>query len=142
MQVTRELNVSKQELYAYIYKMLHEDVKEISEKDTSIGVGFSYQKQLHSRMGKPLDVTTTIQALELGEYAITITSIQGTNLLRYTYSEIDDTKIKVVYEELFEGINTSGSINHSILSFFTRRANKKRMHNVLQQLETIIIQER
>jgi len=142
MQIIKEMEVNKQELYDYINKMIIEDVLASTNANKEIQVGLTYKKHLQNRLGKLIEVVTTIEKLEMGKYEISLKSIQGVNILSYTYDEIDHNKIKVIYEESFDGVNPSGSINHSIMSFFTKRTNKKRINSMLEHLETLIIQDR
>lgn len=146
MKVTQNLAVTKEEFHNFICNMVEQDILEathIAPAISEIESEFEYEKSIPNRMGKAEKVFVKIDSLNNHNYTASFTSSQGKNTLSYEYlpSELGNT-IDVVYEEGYYGITTSAELSYKILSFVTKRTNKKRMNQLLQTIEKMIIEKR
>lgn len=144
MQVTSILQVSEDEFHAFLQQMIKEDVSHTNgiEDLSEIKAGLQYQKEIRNRTQHQEHVNVSIDVLEKGRYEVSFESSQGKNIMAYSYKTVHQGEIEVNYEESFEGINPSTQISHKFFSMVTSKGNKKRLHQQLTQMETLIQSQR
>ncbi len=143
MRVVKIMNASEDSLYRLINDMIIQDIHNTYNSQHTIKnlkEGYTYTKEIVNKTGKPGTVQTKIEKLELGEYQVSFTSSQGVNTINYSYKEIGDGLLELVYEENFESASKAKRMNHSLMSYFYKRSNKKRINQTLDQIENILKQ--
>lgn len=145
MEITRTLDVSMEEMNAFIKDMVLQDIHTATGKkvkESEIGTGYKYRKKLRGRSGKEGNVTTRIDELTSGCYRASFESAQGKNYLSYEYSKDDDGKVKLCYTENFDAQSKSKELNFQLMSFLYKRSNKKRINLMLTHIESLIQENR
>lgn len=145
MEVSRILDVTMDELDAFISQMVIQDIQEATNKTVSakdVKPGYSYTKKLKGRNGREGRVKTTIRNLESGKYHVTFKSTQGVNHLEYTYEPTEDGRVGITYSEDYDASSNSKSLNFKMMNFFYNRSNQKRANQVLLNIESLIQQNR
>lgn len=145
MEVKKQLNVSKEELNAFIKSMVLQDIKNATGKnvkESDIGTGYKYHKKLKGRTGKEGKVCTRIDTLTSGCYRASFESAQGINYLAYNYESDGEDKVNVCYEEGFNSSSNAKDLNHRLMSFLYKRSNKKRINLMLTHIEKLIQENR
>ena len=145
MEVSRILDVTMDEMDAFVSQMVMQDIQEATNKTVSakdVKPGYSYTKKLKGRNGREGRVKTTIRALESGKYHVTFKSAQGVNHLEYTYEPTEDGRVGITYSEEYEGSSNSKNLNFKLMSFLYKRSNQKRAKQVLANIEALIQENR
>lgn len=145
MEVNRVLDVTMEEMDAFISQMVVKDIEEATSKtvdEKDIRPGYSYTKKLTGRNGVDGRVKTTIRELSSGKYHVTFKSKQGINHLCYSYEPVDDEKIDLTYSEDYDADSKSKKVNYSIMTFLYNHSSKKRINKVLSNIEYWIHEER
>lgn len=143
MKLTRVMQVSKSELHDFLLKSLMYDIEQSTKKKVAVDklrVGYNYNKELSTKMGKPSKVKVTIEALDDSNYKASFKSAQGVNTLSYQYREGKDAEheVEVTYEEEYITESAANTLNFRLMSFLFNRSNKKRMVMTLRQIEESI----
>ena len=145
MKITRTLDVTMEELDAFIGQMVIKDIKEATNKTVTpekIHPGYTYNKELTGRNGREGRVTTVIKELKPGLYHVTFKSKQGVNHLTYEYQPVSGDKVEVTYTEGFDSNGTVSKMNFGLMSFFYNHSSKKRINQVLSNIEYLIHENR
>jgi len=142
MEVSRIIEGSKKQLFSILMNSLLEDIKLSQEKEVKledIGKGYSYKKQLKTKVGKEGRIKVTITQLEIPViYEATFESAQGFNTLSYRIEDIDESHFKLTYKEEFYSEKKSNNLNFGLMSKLYKRSNKKQANLVLSQLEAMM----
>lgn len=142
MEVTRVIEGSKEKLFTILMDSLLEDISETQGKQVKledIGKGYSYKKQLKTKVGKEGLIRVTITQLEVPSiYEATFESAQGFNTLSYKLEDVDDSHFNLTYTEEFMSEKKSQNLNHGLMSRLYKRSNKKKANLVLNQLEAMM----
>lgn len=142
MIINRTMNTNVEKLHTFITQMIVQDIENAKEchniKVSDIKEGYTYSKSILNKTGKEGIVKTRIETLKPGSYEVSFTSSNGINYVEYNYKDIDDITIDLVYEERFESDAKTKSLNHSIMSWFYKRQNKKRAKALLNRIEYLI----
>lgn len=145
MEVKRQLDVSMEELDAFIASMILQDIKNATGKNvkqSDIGTGYKYHKKLKGRTGKEGKVTTRIDELTSGCYRASFDSAQGKNYLAYRYESNGDNKVNLCYKENYDAASKSKDLNYQLMSFLYKRSNKKRINLMITHIEQLIQENR
>lgn len=138
MRVEKILSVSKEEFFNVLIDSLKADmkIKEVKE-------GMKFKKNLSSKVGKVVSSTITIKTIEKNtRYVVEVESLYGINTLDYLIEELEDEKIKIIYNEthithsFFDRLNQM--VMEIVFSFFLKRK-KKRMFD---EIELYILKKR
>lgn len=107
MRVHVELNVSDKEFYDVMMKSLQEDVKNASKKKLEVKEGLKYKKKSSQRTGIGSEITVHIKKLIPNRlYVATFNTAIDHTQITYEIEALNDSKIKVTYEEEYENIST------------------------------------
>ena len=145
MEIKKTLNVSMDEMDAFIQSMVVQDIKNATGKDKNaqnIGAGYSYHKELTARSGRKGRVVTHIDELKTGLYKASFDSSQGVNTLCYAYNPKDENSIELCYSEGYASSKKSLDINYQIMNFLYKHSNKKRINLMLKRIEEMIQENR
>lgn len=146
MNVNRELNVSADEFFNQIQRSVLEDIKASTRKNIEaeqVVDGYSYHKNLGTKMGGSSKVKVTIKELHAPtSYKADFTSGNGVNSIAYIIQEIGLQKINVHYEEGFSGSSRKMDLNNKIVQLFYTMGSKRKINTLLKNMETYIIQNR
>lgn len=137
MEFKKVMNVRADQLYDAILDSISYEAK-ISKK--KVVKGFSYTKEMKTKMSAKGNILVTIEDLEENRiYAARFSSAQGENYLKYEINEIDENKIEVTYTEGFEGSSKSKTLNYKLLNSFYRRSFNKKTNTTLENIENWIL---
>ncbi|NBK96675.1 MAG: DUF3284 domain-containing protein [Erysipelotrichia bacterium] len=145
MEISRVLDVSMEEMDAFIKQMVLQDIEHATNKkvkESQVGTGYKYQKQLKGRSGKEGKVSTRIEELTSGSYKASFVSAQGKNYLSYSYEEQADGKVNLRYLESYDASSKSKELNYQLMNFLYKRSNKKRINLMLTHIERLIQENR
>lgn len=142
MEISKVMKGSKQQLFGILMDSLLADIYASTQQQAAIEdihVGYFYKKQLSTKLGKAGVIKVTITKLEVPNlYEATFQSAQGFNTLSYALEDVDDTHVKVVYQETFMSEKKSQNLNYGLMSWLYKRSNKKKANLVLNQIETMM----
>lgn len=144
MKVAKQLNVSVQQFYDFVCKMVIKDISSVTKSEVDISQlkdGYSYNKTLMNKMGKLEIVKTCIEKINASEYTVSFKSKYGVNILSYSYRPLENDSIMVEYNEDYIGTNSSTSLSYNLLSFVSSYSHKKRMKKLLTEIENIILKQ-
>lgn len=145
MEVIRTLDITMDEMDAFIQEMVLKDIYQATGKKIKKGEvhpGYKYHKKLKGRNGREGKVVTKIEQLTSGNYSVSFSSSQGKNYLSYCYDEDDDKKVKLCYKESYDAKTKLQALNYKIMNFFYRKSNLKRIRLTLAQIEHLIQENR
>ena len=145
MEVSRILDVTMNEMDAFISQMVIQDIQEATNKTVDskdVKPGYSYTKKLMGRNGREGRVKTTIRSLESGKYHASFKSTQGMNHLCYTYEPTEDGRVNLTYSEEYDASSNSNNLNFKVMNFLYKRSNEKRVGKILANIELLIQQNR
>ena len=128
MKVSMELNVSDKEFYDLMMKSLKEEVKNVTKKNLELKEGLKYKKKSAQRKGIGSEITVHIKRL------ITNT------LYEATIESLNESKIKVTYEEIYENVSPK-----EIPVWRQKMAEKqsaKKSKKMFKEVEKFILNER
>lgn len=144
MEITRIMEVSKQEFSDFIVEMIIADIKNCTGKDVDkkeIVSGYTYQKELTTQLGKKTLVTTKLLEIVPGSYKAQFSSIGGENTLTYEYHETGESQIEVNYVEDYIAATKTNEYNFKLMSFIQGKKTKKKINNMLENMERYIIEQ-
>ena len=145
MLVNKVLNVTMEEMDAFIKDMVVQDIYHATGKKIKVNdikPGYKYHKKLKARSGKEGKVTTHIDQLSSGDYKASFSSAQGLNKLSYHYEGNKDGKITLNYEENYDANSKSQALNYQLMNFLYKHSNKRRINLMLTHIEELIQQNR
>lgn len=145
MEITKTLSVSKEEFHHLILDMLVADIKESTGKDVPVSEiisGYTYKKELSTKLGKQAKVKTKLVEIVPGCYKAEFTSVSGINSMCYEYSETGECEISVLYKEDYEASSKANDLNFKAMNFLFTRRTKKRINMMLDSMERFIIENR
>lgn len=143
MKVEKKMQVSEAELFDLILTSAKADVEKATGKTADIETGFSYRKNLTNKLGKEASAIGTFTKVEAPTaYEVEFKTARGINKIAYHLEKADDGGILVSYEELYDAVDSRHSLNDRIVSFFYKRASKKRMLHMLNLMEQYILEQR
>lgn len=147
MEVNMALDVTPEELFGVITQSLEYDIKQSTGKSVRadrITPGYSYKKQLQSKMGKEAAVTVTIEEFspQTG-YVARFDSGSGKNWVKYLMEPLDDGQaVGLSYVEEYEGAKTSMNINGAVFNWLLTIPNKRLIKKKFREIEKSIIESR
>ncbi|WP_249028512.1 DUF3284 domain-containing protein [Tannockella kyphosi] len=145
MEIKRTLAVSVSEFDDFIIEMIKTDVLNCTEKEPTtqeIVNGYQYRKSIPNKMGKPLGVTTELLEVVSGSYRASFTGGSGINYLSYIYEQSGECQIDLTYAEDFQTKSKFTMLNFKLMSFAFSRKTKRRINQVLINIENHIIEKR
>lgn len=139
MKIKKELNVSKEEFYLFLYNNLKKELnlkKEIKEN-------MIFEKELSTKFNQK--IKTSMKVLKLNEnkeYSLSYISSLGENIVSYFIEEISDTKILITYKEKYVSNSVFSKLNNMIMEILFYYNIRKRKINTLKMIENYILEER
>lgn len=139
MKIKKELNVSKEEFYLFLYNNLKKELnlkKEIKEN-------MIFEKELSTKFNQK--IKTSMKVLKLNEnkeYSLSYISSLGENIVSYFIEEISDTKILITYKEKYVSNSVFSKLNNMIMEILFYYNIRKRKINTLKMIENYILKER
>ena len=117
MKVSMELNVSDKEFYDLMMKSLKEEVKNVTKKDLELKEGLKYKKKSAQRKGIGSEITVHIKRLLPNElYVATFNTAIDHTTISYKIESLNESKIKVTYEEIYENVSSKKEMLQQLLS--------------------------
>ena len=139
MQITEVLHVSYEQFHIFLQEMVLNDVKQVLQEDIKeVKEGFHYSKRLRNQMQKEEQVEVVIEQLRDEKYQVAFLSSQGKHIISYAYHPVNAHDTQVLYEESYDGVNTSTQLSHTLFAWLAKRGNKKKIKALLKQIERMI----
>lgn len=139
MKIKKELNVSKEEFYLFLYNNLKKELnlkKEIKEN-------MIFEKELSTKFNQKIKTSMKILKLnENKEYSLSYISSLGENIVSYFIEEISDTKILITYIEKYVANSIFSKLNNMIMEILFYYNIRKKKINTLKMIENYILEER
>lgn len=143
MEVKLHLNVKANEFFDLIINSLVYDVENSTQQKINkedIKAGYEYKKVLTNKIGNKGTANVKITQLNYPtDYAISFFTKHGENTISYNIVE-EDEGIEITYQEKYIASKKSKEINHKVMSFFYDRGNKKRIQQLLFNMERYILE--
>jgi hypothetical protein len=137
MKVSISIEASASAFYNLLMDSIIHDIKQATNKKVTMKdlvSGYKYKKKLTSKMGKHEKATVKLLKIERPYcYEASFTNARGTNIIGYYIKEEDEGYIEVTYSE--EYTNNKGQLNFKLMSLLYQRRSKKRITNLLRQME-------
>lgn len=145
MEVSREMKGSREKCFSILSESLLADIKASTNEEVKIEdikVGYTYYRQMKSRMGNEGKVRIEISKLDIpSSYEAIFTSSQGVNTLSYLLEEIDQDNFKLTYNEDFISEKGANNLNFKIMSKLFNRSSSKRVRLTLDRLQSMLNEE-
>lgn len=142
--VKETLNVSAESFFYQLLKSAAFDIRMATGKsvrERQLYKGYTYAKQMKSKMGGAADVHVKITELDDPiRYAAEFTTASGKTIISYDIEALEEEKISVTYTEEFAGGNTSQDLNYKVMGLFYKRGAKKKTARKLHDIEAYIRQ--
>jgi len=146
MKLDVGLNCTADEFFSLLRTSAMHDIKAATDAELSaeqIVSGYTYQKQLATKLGRKATTTVTLTKIEPPYcYEAAFASDRGVNTISYEIEERDGGRICVTYREGFAAANTFAELNFKLMNFFYKKTNKKRVLYMLNLMEQHIQSER
>lgn len=136
MKMILHTKIGTEQLYSTLVKSLLYDAgqKDNNEKRKVLKKGYTYKKQLYTKMGSIRNVSIeVVEVIENGCIAFNVLANNGCTHIRYELeSENDGTNL--TYSESFDGISKLSTLNQKLLtipfSFSAKRKFKQQVKNI------------
>lgn len=142
MQVSLDLDVSKEEFFEFLYSSVINDIKESTGKTLSkedIVKGYQYDKNLKNKMGREGEVKVTILEFEpYKKYIAEFESNQGKNIISYDVKSLNDGKVNVIYSEEYIAPDKLKAWNFKLVNLLYKKKSIKRAETILKNIERYI----
>ncbi|MBS4535457.1 DUF3284 domain-containing protein [Clostridium sp. D2Q-14] len=142
MQVSLDLDVTKEEFFEFINDSLLQDIKTSTNREVSkedIKKGYTYEKELKNKLGRAGDVEVNILEFEpCKEYIAEFKSNQGTNRISYNIKNLNDEKINVTYSESYIASDKLKDWNFKLMNLFYKKKSISRAESILKNIERYI----
>lgn len=142
MIVKEHLNVSAEDFFDRIVDSVAYDAsqaKGVTVASTRIRGGYSYEKVMSNKLGKPCKTKVRVTKLDYPcSYEASFSSAQGTNTVAYAVEPSEGTGIDVTYEEGFAGTSTTNDLNFKLTNLFYQHHARTRARRLLRQVEGFI----
>lgn len=142
MEVSREMKGSRDKCFSILVESLLADIKDSTNEEVKIEdvkVGYTYYRQMKSRMGNEGKVKVEISKLDVpSNYEAVFTSSQGVNTLSYLLEDIDQDKFRLTYNEDFVSEKGANNLNFKIMSKLFSRSSSKRIKLTLDKLQSML----
>lgn len=129
MKITRTLKTDENKLYHFIHHLANEDAGKTVE------TGTTYKKMLTTMKGAKQKVKVTVDAMEHGQYHVTIDQDGNLYRMNYDWTPDGDNKVSLVYEETVEMKDTKGKLNQKLSSLLMGRSVRNRVNTRLDAFE-------
>jgi len=140
------LEAKPEEMFDLFMESLKFDIEAATDKkprNQDLKAGFSYEKMLTSRLGKPSAAKATISKLEAPYvYEMKYENFRGINIAIYHIEKVDEDNIEVSYEEVYEGHKKMDNINFKVMSWIFKRSSAKRARLLLEAMGQHILDNR
>lgn len=97
--------------------------------------GTTYKKMLTTMKGEKQKVKVTVDAMEHGQYHVTIDQDGNLYRMNYDWTPDGDNKVSLVYEETVEMKDTKGKLNQKLSSLLMGRSVRNRVNTRLDAFE-------
>lgn len=145
MIVNEHLGVSAESFFTRIVDSVAYDASQAKGRTVDpsrIRAGYSYDKVMSNKLGKPCKTKVRITTLDYPRtYAASFVSAQGTNTVSYTVQPEGEGGVHVTYEEGFAGTSTSSDLNYKLVGFLYQHRARVRARRLLRQVERFILDE-
>lgn len=144
MEITKVLKVTPQEFFKVLTNSVAADIqsaKGISINPKDIKTGLSYKKTLKNKLGSKSEVKVKIQEFNEKTYTATFQSSRGINTLSYTIAP-EGENTSITYSENFEASGGIAKVNHKLMEKVYEKKSRKRVNQLLDSMESYIIQNR
>lgn len=142
MEVSVDLNVSKEDFFDFLYESVINDIKESTGKIISrdkVAKGYTYEKNVKNNKGKLINIKITIMDFTPCEsYIARVRTEQGENRMSYLIDELGEEKINVTYKEEYLAPSIFKEMKFKVLNFFHKKTLKEEAESNLIDIETYI----
>lgn len=129
MKAEKTLKSTKDKVNRYIQYLADRDAGQPAS------TGMSYIKTITGFNGQKAKVKTEILKLEDGIYSVSFQTPTATNVMTYTYEQLDPETVRLVYEETTGSTKTMEMLNQKIVGFLLSRQTKKQIRMRLEAFE-------
>lgn len=142
MEIKIKLDVSAKSFFDLLsLSILHDIQLSVGDsfKIDDIIQNFTYKKKILNKFARPVEATVIINNFKSPSiYEATFSTTKGSNKISYII-ENEEEGIIVKYSEVYFGINSFADLNHKFMSIFFKKANSKKIQNMLKMMEKYII---
>lgn len=141
MEIKKELNVKRHDLYELIINSALEDIKKYKPDTTArdLHSGFSYEKNLKGNEKKKANTVVTVKSIKKDEkYSVAFETLAGITTTSYELSDCNG-KTLVTYKEEYKAKNGKSSLG--IFGGLMESRGKKKLNKMFEQMEAYLNRE-
>ena len=143
MKIIVELETTPKEIFDLFVESLKYDIEKATGEqpaDQELKPGFSYEKIIIGRLGSGSAAKATILRLEEpAVYEMKFENNKGINTVIYYVEKIGENRIKVSYEETYQGHRKMDDLNFKVMSWIFKRSSEKRVRMLLEAMEKHLV---
>ena len=142
MEIKRELNVNRHELYELIINSALEDIRKYKPNTTAkdLHSGFYYEKNLNGNVKKKANTVVTVKCVKKDEkYSVAFETLTGITTTSYELSD-SSGKTLVTYKEEYKAKNGKSSLG--IFGGLMESRGKKKLNKMFDQMERYLNKEK
>ena len=142
MEIKRELNVNRHELYELIINSALEDIRKYKPNTTAkdLHSGFYYEKNLNGNEKKKANTVVTVKCVKKDEkYSVAFETLAGITTTSYELSD-SGGKTLVTYKEEYKAKNGKSPLG--IFGGLMESRGKKKLNKMFDQMERYLNEEK